>query len=329
VKHPSRRGLIAAAAAAALPLARSRPARAAAWPDKPVRLVVPFTPGGSTDILGRAMAQGLSEHFGQTFIIDNRAGAGGSVGSEMVVRAAPDGYTLMMGHIGTLAVNPAIYPNLPFDTVTAFQPIILVAKVANILAVNPRVADVADAGGLIALARRRPGELTFGSGGNGSAAHIAGVALQLATGIQLTHVPYRGTGPMMTDLMAGQIAMTMTGGPPILPPVRAGSLRAIGVSSLQRLTSEPGIPTLDEQGLRGFEAVQWYGLVGPAGMPREIVDRLNAAGAAILREPLLQSRLAAEGADAAPGTPESFGDFIRTERDRWGEVIRRAGVRAD
>ncbi|HEY4249977.1 MAG TPA: tripartite tricarboxylate transporter substrate binding protein [Roseomonas sp.] len=329
MKHPSRRGLIAAAAAAALPLARSRPARAAAWPDKPVRLVVPFTPGGSTDILGRAMAQGLSEHFGQTFIIDNRAGAGGSVGSEMVVRAAPDGYTLMMGHIGTLAVNPAIYPNLPFDTVTAFQPIILVAKVANILAVNPRVADVADAGGLIALARRRPGELTFGSGGNGSAAHIAGVALQLATGIQLTHVPYRGTGPMMTDLMAGQIAMTMTGGPPILPPVRAGSLRAIGVSSLQRLTSEPGIPTLDEQGLRGFEAVQWYGLVGPAGMPREIVDRLNAAGAAILREPLLQSRLAAEGADAAPGTPESFGDFIRTERDRWGEVIRRAGVRAD
>jgi tripartite-type tricarboxylate transporter receptor subunit TctC len=323
----TKRGLMAATAA--LPLARPRLARAAAWPEKPVRLVVPFTPGGSTDILARAMAQGLGEHFGQPFIVDNRAGAGGSVGSEMVVRAAPDGYTLMMGHIGTLAVNPAIYPNLPFDTVTSFQPIILVAKVANILVVNPRAADVRDAQGLIALARARRGELTFGSGGNGSAAHIAVVAFQLATGTTLTHVPYRGTGPMMTDLMAGQIAMTMTGGPPILPPVRAGTLRALGVSSLQRLASEPAIPTLDEQGVRGFEALQWYGIVGPAGMPREIVDRLNAASARILQEPLLQSRLASEGADAAPGTPESFGAFIRSERDRWGEVIRRAGVRAD
>lgn len=322
-----RRGVIAAAAA--LPLARLHPARAATWPEKPVRFVVPFTPGGSTDILARAMAQSLAEHFGQPFIIDNRAGAGGTVGSEMVARAAPDGHTIMMGHIGTLAVNPAIYPNLAFDTVTSFQPIILVANVANILAVNPRAADVRDAQGLIALARARQGELTFGSGGNGSAAHIAVVAFQLATGIALTHVPYRGTGPMMTDLMAGQIAMTMTGGPPILPPVRAGTLRALGVSSRQRLASEPTIPTLDEQGVPGFEALQWYGIVGPAGMPREIVDRLNAASARILQEPLLQSRLAAEGAEAAPGTPESFGAFIRSERDRWGEVIRRAGVRAD
>jgi tripartite-type tricarboxylate transporter receptor subunit TctC len=320
----ARRGVIGGG----LLLAAPRLARAA-WPERPVRLVVPFTPGGSTDILARAMAQGLGEQLGQPFIVDNRAGAGGTLGSELVARAAPDGHTLMMGHIGTLAVNPAIYPNLGFDTVASFAPILLVATVANILAVNARAAPAADAQALIALARARPGVLTYGSGGNGSAAHIAVVAFQLATGIELTHVPYRGTGPMMTDLIAGQIAMTMTGGPPILPPVRAGSLRALGVSSLQRLASEPAIPTLDEQGVSGFEAVQWYGLVGPAGLPPEIVGRINAAGTRILREPLLQSRLATEGADAAPGTPESFGAFIRAERDRWGAVIRQAGVRAD
>jgi tripartite-type tricarboxylate transporter receptor subunit TctC len=326
-----RRRLLGAAAAMpfAASLARPNLARAAAWPDRPVRFVVPFTPGGSTDILARAMAQGLSEHFGQQFVIDNRGGAGGTVGSEAVARSAPDGYTIMMGHIGTLAVNPAIYPSLSFDTVTSFQPIVLVANVANILVVNPKAAPVNSAQELIDFARRKPNELMFGSGGNGSAAHIAVVAFQLATGIELTHVPYRGTGPMMTDLIAGSISMTMTGGPPILPPVRAGQLRALGVSSLTRLESEPNIPTLDEAGVKGFEALQWYGIVGPAGMPREIVDRMNEASHKILKAPMLQQRLATEGAEAAPGTPEEFGAFIRSERDRWGAVIRKAGVKAD
>jgi tripartite-type tricarboxylate transporter receptor subunit TctC len=301
----------------------------AAWPDRPVRLIVPFTPGGSTDILARALGAELQEAFGQTFVIENRGGAGGTLGSEVVARAAPDGYTLMMGHIGTLAVNPALYRNLSYDTVTSFTPIVLVANVPNIMAVNARKVPAANVGALIAQAKRDPGGLTFGSGGNGSAAHIAMVAFNLATGTEMTHVPYRGTGPMMTDLIAGTIDMTMTGGPPVLPPIRAGQLKALGISSLTRLSSAPDIPTMHEQGVTGFEALQWYGLVGPAGMPRAIVDRLNAASTQALNSDKVKPRLAAEGADAAPGTPEQFRDFIIAERTRWGDVIRRANVRAD
>ncbi|MBP0447589.1 tripartite tricarboxylate transporter substrate binding protein [Roseomonas sp. SSH11] len=307
------------------------PARAASpWPkDRPVRVIVPFTPGGSTDILARAVSQRLGEELGQSFVVENRGGAGGTIGTELVARAPADGYTLLMGHIGTLAVNPALYPNLPFDTVSSFQPIALVAVVPNILVVNPRAADVRDAAGLIALAKRRPGALAYGSGGNGSAAHIAMVAFNTAAGIEMTHIPYRGTGPMLNDLIAGQIALTMTGGPPVLPPVRSGLVRALGVSSPQRLPSVPEIPTIAESGLPGFDAVQWYGLVGPAGMPREIVDQLNARCARILQEAALKSRLEAEGAQFSPGTPEDFAELIRTERHRWGALIRQANVRPD
>ncbi|OYW08153.1 MAG: ABC transporter substrate-binding protein [Rhodospirillales bacterium 12-71-4] len=275
------------------------------------------------------MGAELQEALGQPFVVENRPGAGGTLGSELVARAAPDGYTLMMGHIGTLAVNPSLYRNLSYDTVTSFAPIVLVANVANILAVNPRKLPITSAQELIARARANPGAISYGSGGNGSAAHTAVVAFCLATGIELLHVPYRGTGPMMNDLIAGQIDMTMTGGPPILPPVRAGLLRALGVSSLQRLSSEPGIPTLDEQGVAGFDAVQWYGLVAPAGTPQAIIDKVNAASAAALRGDKLKPRLAAEGADAAPGTPEQFRQLIIAERARWGEVIRRANVTND
>ncbi|MBU8540399.1 Bug family tripartite tricarboxylate transporter substrate binding protein [Falsiroseomonas tokyonensis] len=321
-----RRALLAGATLLATPgILRAQ----GAWPERPVRLVVPFTPGGSTDILARAMGAELQEAFGQPFVVENRAGAGGTLGSEIVARAAPDGYTLMMGHIGTLAVNPALYRNLSFDTVTSFAPIVLVANVANILAVNTRKLPITSAQELIARAKANPGAITYGSGGNGSAAHTAVVAFCLATGIELTHVPYRGTGPMMNDLIAGQIDMTMTGGPPILPPVRSGLLRAIGVSSLTRLSSAADIPTLDEQGVTGFDAVQWYGLVAPAGTPRPIIDRINAASTRALQSEKLKPRLAAEGADAAPGTPEQFRDLIIAERERWGEVIRRANVTND
>jgi tripartite-type tricarboxylate transporter receptor subunit TctC len=235
----------------------------------------------------------------------------------------------MMGHIGTLAVNPSLYPNLSYDTVTSFQPIVLVAIVPNILVVNPRKVAANNVQEFIALAKRDPRGLTYGSGGNGSAAHIAAVAFSDATGIEMTHVPYRGTGPMMTDLIAGTIDLTMTGGPPALPPVRAGQLRALGISSLQRLSSAPDIPTIAEQGVPGFDATQWYGLVAPAGTPRAIVDRLNAESGRILRGERLRARLEGEGADPAPGTPEQFGALIAAERQRWGELIRRTNVRAD
>ena len=306
-----------------------RPARAqGAWPDRPVRIVVPFTPGGSTDIIARALGAELQSALGQPFVVENRGGAGGTVGCEVVAHAAPDGYTLLMGHIGTLAVNPSLY-RLSYDTVASFAPIVLAAVVPNVMVVNPRKVPAAGIAELIALARRRPGALAYGSGGNGSAAHIAMAAFNLATGTEMTHVPYRGTAPMMNDLIGGTIDLTFTGGPPALPPVRAGLLRALGVSSPRRLTGAPDIPTLDEQGVAGFDATQWYGLLAPAGTPRPVVERLNRESARILQGEALRARLEAEGAEAAPGTPEAFRDFILAERARWGEVVRRANMRAD
>ncbi len=271
-----RRAVLLAVAGASAPLPR-RPARAQArWPDRPVRIVVPFTPGGTIDILARALGAELQEALGQPVVVENSGGAGGTVGTEVAALAAPDGHTLMMGHIGTLAVNPALYRDLPFDTVSSFEPVVLAAVVPNVLVVNPRKVEARTVPELVALARRRPRGLSYGSGGNGSAAHIATVAFNLATGTEMEHIPYRGTGPMMNDLLAGTIDLTLTGGPPALPPVRAGTLRALGVSSLTRLSSTPDIPTIAEQGVPGFEATQWYGLVAPAGTPRPIVERLNA-----------------------------------------------------
>lgn len=322
-----RRTFVAAFAAPAL----ATPARGraqAAWPDRSVRLVVPFTPGGTTDLLARALGAELGETFGQPFVVENRGGAGGTIGTEIVARAAPDGYALLMGHIGTLAVNPALYQGLSFDTATAFTPVALAAIVPNILAVHPGVA-ARTAAEFVALARARPRTITYGSGGNGSAAHIATAAFCLATGIELEHVPYRGTAPMLADLLGGTIQATLTGAPAVLPPARAGQIRALGVSSIARLASAPDLPTLAEAGWPGFEAVQWYGLVAPAGTPRAVVERLNAACIRALTSDRLRPRLAAEGAEAAPGSPEAFGAFIATERLRWGEVVRRASLRPD
>jgi tripartite-type tricarboxylate transporter receptor subunit TctC len=316
----NRRTIIAAATLLPLAAPRAQPA----WPDRPVRLVVPFTPGGSTDILARAMGQRLAEIFGQPFVIENRPGAGGTLGSEQVFRSAPDGHTLMMGHIGTLAANPALYRTLTWD-IAAFVPVALVANVANFLVVTNRL-DATDVRSLVALAKRDPGRLTYGSGGNGSAAHIAMVAFMEETGTEMTHVPYRGTGPMMTDLISGTINLTMTGGPPALPPVRAGQLRALGISSLERLPSANDIPTIAEQGVRGFDVLQWYGIVAPPGTPAGLVARLNEACNRILGEAAFRARLETEGATAQPMTPAQFGDYIARERERWGALIRRNNV---
>ncbi len=316
----NRRAFIAAATLLPLSAPRAQPA----WPDRPVRLVVPFTPGGSTDILARGMGQRLSEIFGQPFVIENRPGAGGTLGSEQVFRSAPDGYTLMMGHIGTLAANPALYRNLTWD-IGAFVPVALVANVANFLVVTNRL-EATDVRSLVALAKRDPGRLTYGSGGNGSAAHISMVAFMEETGTEMTHVPYRGTGPMMNDLIAGTINLTMTGGPPALPPVRAGQLRALGISSLERLPSANDIPTIAEQGVRGFDVLQWYGIVAPPGTPAALVARLNEACNRILGEAAFRTRLETEGATAQPMTPAQFGDYIARERERWGALIRRNNV---
>jgi tripartite-type tricarboxylate transporter receptor subunit TctC len=315
-----RRGLMLAGAALALP----------AWAEttRPLRLVVPFTPGGSSDLLARALAPSLGAALGQTVLVDNRPGAGGSIGAAEVARAEPDGQTLLMGHLGTLAVNPSVYPRLAYDPLRSFVPVAMVARVPNVLVVSAAspFKSLAD---LLAAARARPGRLSYSSGGNGSAAHIAFEALKLRAGVFLLHIPYRGTAPSIVDLLAGQVDASFTGVTAVLPQVQAGRLRALAVSSLQRLPSLPAVPTVAESGFAGFEADQWYGLVAPAATPAATVARLNAVVNQALALPEVARLLAAEGALPLPGTPQAFGELIRREIPRWAEVVKAGHVKPD
>jgi len=316
-----RRTVMLALAAAAWPAARAQSG-------KPLRFVVPFPPGGSTDILARAIGAKLGPALGQTVIIDNKPGAGGSLGASEVARAEPDGNTLLMGHIGTLAVNPALYPKLPYDPVKSFVPVAWVARVPNILVVNAKspIKTLAD---LVAQARAKPGHLTYSSGGNGSAAHIAFEYLKLQAKFPMLHIPYRGTGPSVTDLMGGQVDATFTGSPVVLPHVRSGQLRALAVSSTKRLPSLPDVPTVAESGFPGFDADQWYGVVAPAGTPAAVVARLNAEINKALQNPQVAQQLDGEGAVPVPGSPQAFGDLIAREIPRWAKVVQAGNVRAD
>ena len=315
-----RRLLLAAAALGAVPALQAQ-----SWPARPVHLVVPFTPGGSSDILGRAIAQKLQEAWGQPVVIDNVPGAGGSLGADRVAKAAPDGYTLLMGHIGNLAVAPSIYPKLPYDPVQHFAPVAWVANVPNVLAVHPSV-PAQTLPELMALAKSRPGQLNYGTGGNGSAAHLATEYLKLESKTFMVHVPYRGTAPAVTDLIAGQIQLVFTGGPAVIPFVKSGQLRALAVSSRRRLEALPQVPTVAESGYKDFEADQWYGVVAPAGTPREIVLKLNAQINQALATPELKNRLQAEGAIAMPTTPETFGALIAREIRRWKPVVQACNI---
>jgi tripartite-type tricarboxylate transporter receptor subunit TctC len=298
------------------------------WPARPVRLVVPFPPGGSTDILGRSIAQKLQEALGQPFIVENKPGAGGSIGATEVARAAPDGYTLLMGHIGTLAINPSLYAGLAYDPVKSFAPVALIARVPNVLVVNPSV-PASDVQELVALAKAKPGALRYASGGNGSAAHIAMEYFKLRTQTDIGHVPYRGTSPAVTDVMGGQVEIIMTGVPAVLQQVAGGKLRALAVSSRSRVASMPDVPTIAASGVPDFEAIQWYGLVAPARTPPAVIALLNAEVARALQTPALKARLDAEGADAAPTTPEAFGALIVSEIARWKPVIEQSRMRPD
>jgi tripartite-type tricarboxylate transporter receptor subunit TctC len=322
--HISKRALLLGAAA----LWAAQAVQAQNYPVKPIRLVVPFTPGGTSDILGRAVGQKLSEAWGQPVIVDNVAGAGGSVGADRVAKAAPDGYTLLMGHIGTLAVNPAIYPKLPYDPVKNFTPVAWVASVPNVLAVHPSV-PAKSLKELVALAKAKPGQLNYGSGGNGSAAHLATEYLKLQSQTSMVHVPYRGTAPAMADLVAGQIQLVFTGAPAVLPFVKSGQLRALAVSSSKRLEAMPELPTVAESGYKGFEADQWYGIVAPAGTPPDIVNKLNAQINKALESSELKTRLQSEGAIAMPSSPETFGALIVREIARWKPVVKAAQIKAD
>jgi tripartite-type tricarboxylate transporter receptor subunit TctC len=299
------------------------------YPTRHIRLVIPFTPGGSTDILGRTIGQQLQQAWGQTVIIDNVPGAGGSLGADKVAKAAPDGYTLLMGHIGTLAVTPSIYPRLPYDPVKSFAPVAWVARVPNVLVVHPSV-PARNVRELVAYAKANPDKLNYGSGGNGSAAHIATEFFKLRTDTALTHVPYKGTAPAVNDAVSGQIQVLLTGAPAVMPMAKAGKLVALAVSSPQRVPGFTELPTIAESGLpelAGFEADQWYGVVAPAGTPEAIVRKLNTQINASLNSPELLSRLQAEGATPTPNSPEVFGRLIEAEIARWRPVVQKAGLK--
>jgi tripartite-type tricarboxylate transporter receptor subunit TctC len=320
-----RRRLLQSAPLLGLPL----PALAQApWPSRPITIVVPFPPGGSNDLLARPLAQKLQAALGgHPVVVENRGGAGGTVGAAAVVRSAPDGHTLMWGHVGTLAVNPWIYPNNPYDVLRDFAPVALVATLPSVLVVHPSV-PARSAAEFIALAKARPGSLEYGSAGNGAASHITMAAFCDAAGIELVHVPYRGNGLMLADLLAGRVKCSFAGAPVVLPATRERTLLALGMSAAAPSAALPGIVPVAEA-LPGFEVLQWHGLVAPAATPREVVLRLNAAVNGVLGDADLQQRLTMEGADAAPRTPEAFRALIAAELERFRVLVARAGIKAD
>jgi tripartite-type tricarboxylate transporter receptor subunit TctC len=304
------------------------PAAAQEYPTKPVRLVVPFTPGGTTDILGRLVAQKLSEAFGRQVLVDNRPGAGGTIGSDIVAKSPPDGYTLIMGHIGTFGVNPTLYPRLPYDAVKDFQPITLFAMIPNLMSVNPSL-PVKSVKELVALARAKPGAMNYGSGGNGSAAHLATEYFKLLTKTNIVHIPYRGTAPAITDILAGNISMIITGVPAQLGFIKAGRLRALAVATSKRLPLFPDLPTIAEAGVAGYEATQWYGVLAPAGTPRPVVDKLHGALVKALQGADVKERLASEAGIPVGNSPEEFHAYIQKEIARWAPVIRASGAKPE
>jgi len=317
---PTRRALLAALF---IP-----PFAASAQTAKSMRIIVPFPPGGSTDILARALAPKLASALGQNVVVDNKPGAGGSLGAGEAAKADADGNTLLMGHIGTLAVNPSMYPKLAYDPLKSFVPVAYVARVPNVLVVNA-ASPIRSLKALVEAARAQPGRLTYSSGGNGSAAHITFESLKLKTQIFMLHIPYRGTAPSVTDVIAGQVDCTFTGAPAVIPHVRSGRLRALAVSSPQRLAALPDVPTVAESGYPGFEADQWYGVVAPAGTPAAVVARLNAEINKALALPDVAQQLAAEGAVPMSATPQAFGDLIRREIPRWAEVVKAGNVKPE
>ena len=304
------------------------PFAARAQSTRPLRFIVPFTPGGSTDILARALAPKLAQALGQNVIVDNKPGAGGSLGAAEAAKAEADGTTLLMGHIGTLAVNPSMYPKLAYDPLKSFVPVAYVARVPNVLVINA-ASPLRSLKDLVDAARAQPGRLTYSSGGNGSAAHITFESLKLRTKIFMLHIPYRGTAPSVTDVIAGQVDCTFTGAPAVIPHVRSGRLRALAVSSPQRVAALPDVPTVAESGYHGFEADQWYGVVAPAGTPASVVTRLNAEINKALVSPDVAQQLALEGATPMPATPQAFGDLIKREIPRWAEVVKAGNVRPE
>jgi tripartite-type tricarboxylate transporter receptor subunit TctC len=302
-------------------------AMAQAYPSKPLHMVVPFPPGGPTDVLGRVLGQGLSDAMGQPVVVENKAGAAGNLGVDYAAKAAPDGYTLAIVPVGNIAVNPTLFPNLPYKA-SDLAPVTMLATVENVLVVNASV-PANSLKELLALAAQKPGTLSFASPGAGSQAHLAGELMSLDANVKLLHVPYKGVGPAINDLLGGQVTMMFAQASSVLPHIKSGKLRALGVASLKRSAVLPDVPTIAEQGLPRFEAVSWYALMVPAGTPQPIIDRLDAETIKLLAQPQLKERLAALGMDAAGGKPQELAPAIRTETQRWAEVIRQKNIKPE
>ena len=301
---------------------------AQAYPNKSVRILAPYPPGGGVDIAARTVGQKLGETLGQQFIVDNRAGAAGNIGMEIAARATPDGYTLIMSSAGPVAMNPGLYPALPFDSVKDFAPVALAASTVYALVV-PLTVPAKSVNELIALAKAQPGKLTYASSGVGGPPHLAFELMQLTAGIKMIHVPYKGAGPALTDVLGGQVTAFFSDLIAARPYLTAGRLRALGVSSSRRSLFAPDLPTIAEAGLPGYEATGWSGLLAPAGTPRQIIDQLNAEIVRMLPLPDVKERLAGDGSEFGRNTPEMFARFIRTELDKWRKVILTANVKLE
>lgn len=299
---------------------------ATSYPTKPVRFIAPFPPGGSTDLLARLVAQKLTEAWGQQVVVENRGGAAGTIGVEAAARSAPDGYTIVMGHVGTFGVNPTLYPKLSYDAIRDFAPITVLATVPNGMAVHPSL-PVKTARDFIALARSRPGELLYASGGSGSASHLAGEYFKLLTRINMVHVPYKGTAPAMISMISGETTMTITGMVALGPHVKSNRLKLLGVATMKRLAIAPEVPTIHESGVPGYDANQWYGVLTQAAVPRDIVSKLHADIVKVMMRPDVKERLAADGAEAVANTPEQFAAHIKAEIARWAPVVKASGAK--
>ena len=299
----------------------------AQYPGKPVRLIVPFPPGGGTDTLARIVGQKLGETLGQQVIIDNRPGAGTNIGAEIAARSAPDGYTVLMGNISH-AINVTLYSKLSYDLAKDFAPVSLLASTPNILVVHPSV-PVKSVKELVALAKARPGQLDYASSGSGSSAHLAGELFLNMTGVKMTHVPYKGGGPAVIALVGGQCSVGFATTPSVVAHVKSGKMRGLAVTSAQRSPSTPELPTLNEAGVKGYEAGTWYGFLVPTGTSKEIIARLHAESIKLLKQSDVRQRLDNAGFEAIGNTPEEFGAYIRSEIEKWGKVVRTAGVRVE
>ncbi len=329
MRSPARRRLLLAAALASLP-----PVAAAqsGWPTKPVRIVVPFAPAGTTDILARALAPELSKAFGQPFVIENKPGAGGNLGADLVAKSN-DGHTLLMGTVGTHAINPALYAKMPYDHVKDFVPITLVAGVPNVLVMNPAKADELGIRGvpdLIRVAKASPGKLNMASSGNGTSIHLAGELFKSMTGTYMVHFPYRGSGPALLDLIGGNMDLMFDNLPSAMPHIKSGKLKALAVTSVERSAALPELPTVAEAGpLKGYEASSWFGLLAPAGTPVDVVNRVQQETAKALATPAMKERLLSQGAIPSGMSPAEFAKLIASETSKWAAVVKASGAKVD